>query len=536
MVLCFKFIYASDINAPDMSKVASLGTMSLSLSSDAHYAVSSNLANQIILWDLYKHTHKIIANNANVYSAYYIKHSPYFMWQSTSMAPIQMGVCHEPLAKEKLSLVSRNKLAVIAYADKHYYVYYYVTNNGNITNHINRKLIPTSVFNHYFLKSISTAYFNPGPYDPAFTIIKNLSIKAHFIQLLTGLGYHSNNIVTIQKPSGKIILQFDHFPVYSQIMDKNLKTYFSTSFNWDLYKGYGSQRQLMMYDNGGFLIGKVLNLSYNANKNILLTAGINEDYLPISTQTDGIKNNMQFDINHRFHQSKVEGVTLWNAKTTKPLHAFKGDVGMVYGILSPSGNYALTLDDNFRFFVWSTSTYKLLSKDWNLYEGKPLGKDKHGQMIFNTKGLIKPPVPISQGPLDEGYSLKFIDKTHFLRFAYGLHYAILYDIKDSKPIKYFNLGDNPSPAFGDYSQNQAIDSSPSKHILVIAMHSDDSGILEYKYDPKKMTLKRIWVGNFPAKEAEAHLNSYLKKHTPVSDLPKGPQLRHWQQLAHKMMA
>jgi hypothetical protein len=55
---------------PDVSYANNL----VSISSDGHYAVSSNLANQVILWDLQKHTHKIIANHTNSYSAYYIKH------------------------------------------------------------------------------------------------------------------------------------------------------------------------------------------------------------------------------------------------------------------------------------------------------------------------------------------------------------------------------------------------------------------------------------------------------------------------------
>jgi hypothetical protein len=61
---------------------------------------------------------------------------------------------------------------------------------------------------------------------------------------------------------------------------------------------------------------------------------------------------------------------------------------------------------------------------------------------------------------------------------------------------------------------QAIDSSPSKHIVVMGMGGKYGGIIEYKYDPKKMTLKRIWVAHFPVKEATAALAHYKKLHEP----------------------
>ena len=94
-------------------------------------------------------------------------------------------------------------------------------------------------------------------------------------------------------------------------------------------------------------------------------------------------------------------------------------------------------------------------------------------------------------------------------------YAILYKVDSPKPLKYFYLGKDPLPALNDFAQDAAIDSSPSKHILVIAMHASASGILEYQYDPKTMTLKRIWVGDFPATEAEAALAAYKQKTNPT---------------------
>jgi WD40 repeat protein len=55
--------------------------MMLSVSSDGQYAVSSHLNGEIILWDITKHSKKLIARHANIYSAYFIKHSHWLMWQ-----------------------------------------------------------------------------------------------------------------------------------------------------------------------------------------------------------------------------------------------------------------------------------------------------------------------------------------------------------------------------------------------------------------------------------------------------------------------
>ncbi|MSP53972.1 MAG: hypothetical protein EXR81_07035 [Gammaproteobacteria bacterium] len=56
--------------------------MITSLSSDAHYAITTDDKDYAILWDLQKHTKKIISRDADAYSAYWIKSTPYYMWQN----------------------------------------------------------------------------------------------------------------------------------------------------------------------------------------------------------------------------------------------------------------------------------------------------------------------------------------------------------------------------------------------------------------------------------------------------------------------
>ena len=56
--------------------------MITSLSSDSHYAITTDDKDYAILWDLQKHTKKIISRDANAYSAYWIKGTSYYMWQN----------------------------------------------------------------------------------------------------------------------------------------------------------------------------------------------------------------------------------------------------------------------------------------------------------------------------------------------------------------------------------------------------------------------------------------------------------------------
>jgi hypothetical protein len=180
--------------------------------------------------------------------------------------------------------------------------------------------------------------------------------------------------------------------------------------------------------------------------------------------------------------------------------------------------HRLAADEDARNHVWSTQTYEHLFKLWDLQLGHYLRTDSKTQNdIYDTKGLILPPKDFDDttGTSEMIYSYKFIDQNHYLRITMSQPYAILYKVDSPKPLKYFYLGKDPLPALNDFAQDAAIDSSPSKHILVIAMHADASGILEYQYDPKIMTLKRIWVGDFPATEAEAALAAYKQKTNPT---------------------
>jgi len=325
------------------------------------------------------------------------------------------------------------------------------------------------------------------------------------------LGYHSGNIVHVQDPQGHEVLHFDNFPVYGQVMRANLKDYFASSFNWTVFKGFGKQQRLMMLDDGGFLSGKLLNLSLSDTKPLLLTSGDAPDS-GLVTGTNYILGNVERNNFGKYLLSKIDGVTLWNSQTGHPIHGFGGNVGKTFATLSPQSKYIVAGDEDFNLYIWNTQTLKRM-EDWSIYFGIPAAYDKHGGVSqFYSKGLIKPPAGFTSstpGGTEAVQSIKFIDATHYLRFTHYTPYAILFSITDPKPLKYYPLG-HISPAVYDYSQDAALDTSPSKHILVMAMSGTRGGILEYQYNPKDMTLKRVWIGHFnPPKP------SHKSKHTSL---------------------
>jgi WD40 repeat protein len=55
-----------------------------SVSSDGLYAITTGLGKYAILWDIKNKRYKILDDDANIYSAYFVRHSNKFMWQHDS--------------------------------------------------------------------------------------------------------------------------------------------------------------------------------------------------------------------------------------------------------------------------------------------------------------------------------------------------------------------------------------------------------------------------------------------------------------------
>ena len=63
---------------------ATSGVASLEVSSDGQYIITAHGRDELVLWDVAKKEKKLLAKNANPYSAYFIPDSHEFMWQDTN--------------------------------------------------------------------------------------------------------------------------------------------------------------------------------------------------------------------------------------------------------------------------------------------------------------------------------------------------------------------------------------------------------------------------------------------------------------------
>ncbi len=191
-------------------------------------------------------------------------------------------------------------------------------------------------------------------------------------------------------------------------------------------------------------------------------------------------------------------VQLWNMNTGKLVRRFPGTVGKTFATLSPDGKYVVAGDEQPNGFVWETTSDKPIVELDDLFFGT---LNRHNskntdKWTWDKTGLIPMPKDFSQSngfQSDAIMAIKFIDATHYLRFTTYIPYAILYEVNNPKPLKYFPLGRYPWPAVDYYIRDQAIDTSWQTHTLVMGKENG-AGILVYQYDPKKQTLTKIWNG------------------------------------------
>ena len=503
----------------DASKTyESPGTSMLSVSSDGKYALLARLDGRIVLWNLQTHQSKIITEHGNVFSVYFIKHSPYFMYQTLDQHdPQNIGGVYETLhAKPSLKQVKEIKLGkkiILTKENNQFFLYFYDNTEADEYKRIEVK--PGAVgfeIVKYFDKFDND--FNPVYGDDEIKLTY-YNRKEKFRKLLALYSWSPNNIVHVQNISGKDVLDFKNFPVYGNVMTSDLKHYFASDPVWNLYTDYGKdQRKIANTWLTYYGFGKLLNLTLSDDNGYLVTSG------------SGGAEGSQFPINKPHGLENLDDVVLWEVNTGKPLHKFIGNSAKTFATISPDSRYIVSGDEDTLGFVWNTKTYKKKFDLWSLTEGgNPIKWNKNGAPIaWNKQGLITAPkffkdfnfsyhVDISPAIL----AMKFIDKTHYLRFTTYFSSAILYSIDDPRPIKYFYLGDSPMPAINVYTQDQAFDTAPGKHLLVMAMMGRDDGIIVYKYNPKKQTLKRTWEGYFDKVKAKKKLEYDCKFTIHVMD-------------------
>ncbi len=378
----FLFITFQIISITSFANVQSDAlVMMISISSDGYYAISSHLDGELILWDIKAHTKKIIASHANIYSAYFIKHTHSFMWQDI------------------------------------------------------------------------------------------------------------NNVVHVQNIDGKTLLQFqNHFPVYGQVMSSNLKNYFASDQQWNLYQGIGANQKKIKsaYDINGLLSsGKLLNLVISNNNHFLVTSGDAERAYDLVPLAKAINTKMAAAQKYNvgtIDASLLDGVVIWNINTGKPLFKLPGNEVKTYATISPDNNYVISGDENEFLFVWNAHTGKKYFSVSNTWLDIP--QDINDPLLKNHINAIQ--------------TLKFIDNNNdYLRFNYrSFNYAVLYTVSNPHPIQYIYLGNNTWPSVNHFLRNESIDTAPAANILVMG-RADNSGIIVYKYHPQQKSLEKIWEPHIP---------------------------------------
>jgi len=296
-------------------------------------------------------------------------------------------------------------------------------------------------------------------------------------------------------------------------MTTDLKTYIASDQHWNLFWCKQNKCQIIKssYVMNGFVgAGKLLNLMLLTNDAYLLSAGFGAphyDEIPISAGPDNwtaYKNG--YDSNYIRQQTLLEGIVLWDIKKGKPLMKYPGNQVKEIATASPDNKYIIGGDETTRGLVWDLKSGKELFELDDLFSGRVIGT-KGDRLLWSKKGLISRPKYYGWhidtdskrigGMTDTIQNLKFVDNQHYLRFTNGTPWAILYEVTNRQPTKYFYLGRDPFPSLEYYSQNASVDTSTDTHIVVTEQYGDN-GIILYQYDPKLQTLERKWSSKTPS--------------------------------------
>ena len=319
--------------------------------------------------------------------------------------------------------------------------------------------------------------------------------SAYFIKNTNNLMYQNdtNNEVIIRNINGPIIKKINPgFPSYGQIITSDLSSYFASDENFNIFhitsnnktkifsyfcppdipKPLPKMRKNQIYGCMGFIAaGKLFNLTLTSQNDTL--AGSSYGY-----------------------------TLIWDAKNGNLLKQIQKTAGQTFATISPDNKYIISGDVGSAGLIVNMATKKYHNFFFNVPKRPEITNFVHANNNSLNTGIV---------------SIKFIDKTHivviFYTAPYPFDFAALYSIKDIKnikkqhpdwsfeyelkPIKYLNLltpnkDNQPEPITQSYVRDQAIDTSPSAHILVMAQ-ANNNGILVYKYDPKTQTLKQIWA-------------------------------------------
>ena len=400
LAACSSHCTTCDKNRNSVPEYMKPEIMVLNVSTDGNYAVSSDLYQHIVLWNLKDKTYKIVAKNANVYSAYFIKNSDNFMYQS-------------------------NK-------DNEVYV-------ENVNDQIVKTFNPGFTTYGQAITSNLNFYIGIDDEDQIFTI--NNGIKTQLLWHYCGPAYKNEGS---PPPAGKPSV--------------------CGSFMGD---------------------GKLSNITISPDEKYFVTSDSSEFYI-------------------------------WNIQSNTLQKYVQKNVEQTFATISPDGQFVLS--SGYGLFLFSLPTGQFLTKI-NTYYNPATGQSFDTNNPFQTGDLAP------NNNIGDPIVIKFIDQTHYLAIfdmdndimQGGFHYAGLFELGQDKALKYLDLlapkqdfnqyntdatwnlrnyYASTYPVTQSYVRDEAIDTSPSAHVLVIAQQNNN-GILVYQYDPTTQTLKQVWAPAIP---------------------------------------
>jgi len=341
-------------------------------------------------------------------------------------------------------------------------------------------------------------------------VFKDANIySAYFIKNTDDFMYQNDksNEVIVEDTSGKIIKTFNPgFPAYGEVMTSDLSSWFASDRWFQLYKidvKTGKKQQFFYYYCGP-----------NYKDETPPPKG-----MPYACQ-EFLGSNQLFGLsltpdNKRLISTASGAMYIWDVATTEQLKLLIKNDAQTVTAVNPDGSYIITGDigslgyhynlkdgSGYRFFFFSPNSTPEINSFYR-------DNDPGSAQIY----------PKAKFVANQILALKFIGQNEVVTILASVpnlfNYAPLYNMANMsskpefggkhviKPIKYLPLIPNAAtdttykkdwPLTTDqFSRDQAIDTSPSAHILVMSMAAKN-GIIVYKYDPKTQTLKREWAG------------------------------------------
>ncbi len=315
--------------------------------------------------------------------------------------------------------------------------------------------------------------------------------SAYFVKNTNNFMYQNdiNNEVIIRNLNGDIVKKIQPgFPTYGQIITSNLQTHFSSDNNFNVFRIKNGVKTRIFY--------------YSCPSNSAKPLAIQSNDFIRGCSSFGSAGKL-FNLTLTPNENRLIGsstgyVLIWDAKSGKLIHNLQKNDTPNFATLSPDGKFIVSGDQNFNSYIFATYTGKTTASSDFRYNPKT-------HQTFDTTYKNN---ENGWGPnrwIGRTTTIKFIDKNHYLVIfnmasgfmQNGFHYAGLFELGKNKATKYLNLlapnkPNQPYPTTQDYDRDQAIDTSPTAHILVMAQ-AHNNGILVYKYNPKTQTLKQIWA-------------------------------------------